>query len=562
VGTLTFKPINSITQQIWKGDGTTTSITINTNWAAVSPYTDVFAPFTITITDGASTIHDDGAGNLTDSGNFAVGGTVNYSTGVVHVNFTAAPATTVIITLSAQLIGDYFTGDNTEFFNSTNWLGYLFLTNNKDPITLFNGITKTLSRPPFSITQAHFAAFVNDVATCLDLDVYKNRLIVERPVPVGGTVLGQTFYWSAIVQNFGGDFGAQASPTNLVQDIISNTGHVNGGFLVAPTDDFIMSSEFLRDYLVVQFENSTWTFRFTNNGFDPFRFDKINATKRTNAPYATIPYDERVTSAGATGLIACDGVNVQRYDVKVIDQWLQIDQNFFNQCFSIRSDSINQSWMLYPSIEVGGIGSDAALIYNFLEDTWAVYDWTLTVNPTFSCLGLYNIVNASIWNDFAAVEVDNQWDHNPYSWNSYQDQALSPDIIGGDSNGGIWIMDTGETDGSAIFEAVVTSTQWNPYFPQGQRCEFGYIDFYYEVNNLCELTLTFTVSNDPTTTIQRTITLTGSNNSQTKQWQRVYIHMNGEFLNMTMQDNGFPWKIYGLLLWTQPGGRLTPGFTL
>lgn len=564
-----FDPIAAVDQQIWLGDGTTTTpAPIFTNWIAVAPSTNIFVPRTVTLTDGTTTVTDNGAGTFPAAGNFGAGNTVNYSTGVIQLNFVAAPSATTEIIMTADLEGDYFTGNNTNFFNSQNWLGFLFLTNNKDPITLYNGQNNTLSRPPFSITAADQAAFVNDILACLDIDVYKNRLIVQRPTvrntPVN-FIAGQGFYWSAIVAQFGGNFGGQASPTNLVADVVGN-----GGFLNAPTDDFIQSSEFLRDYLLVQFKASTWTFRFTNNNFDPFRWDKINATKSTNAPYATVAYDERVTSAGAQGFIACDGVNVQRYDIGIIDQWLDIDQKFFGQCFAQRFDTINQTWMLYPSVGSGMIGSDSALIYNFLENSWAIYSWILEnpANP-FSCLGLYATTKDATWVSFAPAIPANTWEEQDVPWNSYLDQDLSPDIIGGDAIGGIWIMDDGVLDGDAIFTTEITSTQWNPYFPTGQRADFGYIDIYYEkspgvdpIAPFVELTLTFTVNNNSSTAQTRVITLDGQEN-QDKNWKRVFIQLNGEFMNMTISDNGAGfWKIYGMILWASPAGRLTPGATV
>jgi hypothetical protein len=182
--TNSFDPLSGISQILWVGDNSTTSISFTTGWIAVPPYTNVLAPFSISITNGTSTITDDGAGNLTASGNFAAGGTVNYSTGVIHLNFTVA--TTATITMTALLVGDYFNGTSSNFFNATNWLapayypnnpGVLYITNNVDPITTFDGTS--LARPPFPITLAHKIAFVNDIGHCLDID-FLSKYPLER----------------------------------------------------------------------------------------------------------------------------------------------------------------------------------------------------------------------------------------------------------------------------------------------------------------------------------------------------------------------------------------------
>ena len=135
------------------------------------------------------------------------------------------------------------------------------------------------------------------ITTALDVQVYKQRLLVIRPTLSIDGVQNQSIYWSAQQR----------------VDNASNAWRVdiagNGGFLAAPTGDIIQSTEFIRDVLVVFFTNSTWIFRFTGNQSDPFRWDKVNNSKSTNAPYAAVNYDERSTSIGNTGLIACDGVS-------------------------------------------------------------------------------------------------------------------------------------------------------------------------------------------------------------------------------------------------------------
>lgn len=552
--TNSFEPIDSISQILWVGDNTTTSISFTTGWTAVAPYTNVFAPFSVSISDGVTTIVDNGAGSLSSGGNFAVGGTVNYATGIVHLEFVAP--TTANITMDVLLVGDYFSGTSANFFNATNWIapayyqdnpGILYITNNFDRITTYDGTS--LARPPFPITQAHYISFTNDIATCLDIDVYKNRLLVQLPLLVGASnPSAQSIRWSAI-----------NSPTNLIADV---TG--NGGELSAPTDDFMQSSEFLRDQLIVFFTNTTWTFRFTGSDFAPFRWDKINTTKSTSAPYGTIDYDERVTAMGSKGLIACDGVNVQRYDNAVIDQFLNINQNKFAQCYGLRFDTINQSWMLYPDAETNASLSTNILVYNFIENTWATYQLAL------SCLGLYYVTSDKTWDDFGpASAMPTTWDEAEFSWNSYLLQGLAPTLLGGSLSGGyVYQMNDGEADHPVSndieveIEASITSARWNPFAGTGQKVQFGYIDFYYEINDECVLELTFYADNTEAPTATRTLTLDGPVNSNVH-WKRIYINVVGEFLRMNIYNNqAKEFKIVGMILWAAPSGRLTPGRTV
>lgn len=542
-GTSQFDPLNSISEVIWIGDNTTTSITLDSGFINLNP-------FSLSITDGTSTIVDDGAGNLSASGNFAAGGTVVYSTGLVTLKFTVG--TTATITMSATISGDYFTGNDTNFFNGTNWLGDLYLVNNVDRITAFDGTN--LSRPSFPITQAHLITFTNDITTCLDLEVYKNRFLVLRPLLVGSSFSdGQSIRWSAINR-----------PTNLVADVAGN-----GGELSAPTDDWIQSEEFLRDQLIISFEESTWSFRFTGNQFDPFRFDRINSSKSCNSPYGTIPYDDKVTAMGVKGLTKCDGVNVDRYDLNIVDSFLQdINKEWFEQCFGVRFDSdLNQSFMLYPSEQQDQNipeQSDKILIYNFLEDSWAVY------NLPMSCLGLYRVTTDATWNDFASPngryvnEVPN-WNSADFAWDDYALDELSPTLMGGGHDGNVYQMNFGSTDNGTPFYASITSTRWNPYMKQGLRTQFGYIDFYYQATDQTtptQLELQFFTNNSETPALTKTLTLDSQINADSAA-KRIYLNLNGEFIQMQINslDNG-TFQINGIVLWARQGGRFTPGFSV
>ena len=567
VASATFQPIAEVSQFIYAvpanatGAPVLTTVVIDTGWP------NSLSTLSITLTDGTNSVTDNGAGTFNNSAPFTPSSTIVYSTGVLTLNYTTpAMSPAVNITLTAQLTGDYFTGNFSNFFNTTNWLGNLYMTNNVDRITLYNGTF--LFRPSFPTSFANIATNTNNVGTCLDVDVYKNRLLIQLPTYVnqasGNGPQGQAILWSAL-----------NNPFNTAVDVSGN-----GGFLVAPTDDFIKSSEFLRDQLIVFFESTGWLFRFTGNDFDPFRFDKVNNTKSTNAPYGTIPYDERVTTMGNKGLIATDGVNFQRYDAAIVDQFLDINPTSFAQSYGLRFDTINQSWMLYPSVDNGATVSDKSLIYNFIENTWSVYDIPL------SCLGTAFVDKDVTWASFAegttlGTEFPD-WASCNFPWNEYLDQSQALDLLGGGHDGIIYVMDDGDQDlGGTVnqtpFTASITTTKWNPFVSQGQKVQFGYIDFYYEIESVTGLvpesvlTLDFYVDNSENSTLTRQLWLDGPEYAETAM-KRVYINLVGEFLQMEIESvNAIvnfdgadvpvvpgPFKILGMVLWARPSGRLTP----
>ena len=554
-----FDPINSGLASITipentTGSGIPTTLTITTG------FTDL-VPTTLSMTDNpnSGTVTDSaGAGTFGTGGNFTPASTVVYSTGVITLNY-LQPAgdrqKSIEVTFNIQ--DDYFTGTFTNFFNTVNWnapssfitnTDNLYITNNIDQITLYNGTH--LSRPPFPTVFANIASGVNDIQTCLDLQVYKNRLLVIRPTAraaIGGafTVEGPTIRFSQIFK-----------PTNLAADIAGN-----GGSEEAPTSDFIYATDFLRDQLIVFFKNSTRHFQFTGLTNQPFRWATLNTSRSTNCPYSTVSYDERVTSVGQKGFIACDGVNVQRYDMEVIDEWLNIDANHLNQVYSQRFDTINQTWTLYPDQTMTSgqqTGrSNKATIYNFLENTWAVYDLYM------SCLGLFYVISDKAWEYFPTTS----WTQSEVPWNNYLLQGLQPNLLSGGHNGTVYILDSGNNDDGAGIACNIKSTILNPNFKTGRMVEFGYMDLYYLTDDTVTLTIDFFLNGSEMPTGQRQIVFAPVSTGQPSQaynFQRVYfdaVAQSIQFEITTDATQASTFKILGITLWAKQGGRLTPPST-
>lgn len=554
IGTNQFDKLVSIggsASIFWKGTATGT-IVMPTFWPNL-------VPSSITITDGATSIADNGAGAFNSTGIFAAGGTVNYTTGVVTLNFTGTTANTSL-TLTATTTGTYFTGNITNFFNSVNWqptdpttfvssVSYLYMTNNVDLVTLFDGIH--LSRPILYVNNAN----TDYITHCIDVAVYKNRLLAIRPtLNTTSNALNQSIFYSALY-----------NPTNFITDVAGN-----GGQLSAATGDILIAAELLRDAIVIMFSNSTWLFRYTGVEFDPFRFDKINSSKSNTAPYGSISYDERVTSMGITGFIACDGANVQRYDTAIIDYYEDnISTQYFDQTFAKRYDNLSQSWMLYVSQDnlfplVGGVapGSDQALVYNFIENTWATYKFNLPM----TCLGLFYSITGVTW-----ASLTQSWESTDVTWDSFTNQKAAPILLAGDTSGFVYqvqnelaVTDANGPSPSSPFTIVpeILTTRWNPVLDLGQKTQFGYIDIYYSIasvdpNNPITFTLDFYVNNSNQSAVRKTFTLDGPANSEYN-FKRVYLNLVGQFVQMNIdpsEDSFF--QIVGFVIWARPAGRLT-----
>jgi hypothetical protein len=450
------------------------------------------------------------------------------------------------------LVGTHptFTGNITQFFNWTNWqpttasTPLLWMCNNKDRVTTYDGTNA--NQPTITIDGSG-----TTITTALDVVVYKERLLLIRPTLSSGGIQNQSIYWSA-----------QFNPANWLVDTAGN-----GGFSVAPTSDSIQSVEFIRDNLLVFFTNSTWLFKFTGNANDLFQWVKINDSKSTTAPYGSISYDERSTSVGATGLIASDGVNVQRYDIPIIEYY---ENNFsieyIEQTFAQRYDNLNQGWMLYVSNEtpfplVGSVapGSDSALVYNFVENTWSTYTFSFPM----TCLGLFYRPQGTTW-----ASLTQAWEDTDMPWNAYSGQKDMPILLGGGTDGKVYFLDDQtqvEDNGHTITSDIVT-TQWNPVIEAGQKMQFGYIDIYYYVAsvdaaNPIFFDINFYADDSNNVVATRRLTMDGPAGSE-YYFKRIYLNLIGQFVKMEfIQDstslNSY-FQLVGFIIWIKPAGRLTP----
>ena len=576
-----FDPVNTVSQTFFYVvdplDTATNPATITLPWTKIAPYS-------ITISDGsANTIKDVPglfpAGGFTSAVNLNnVGGSaINYTTGDLTLNFAAYGAPTskdkpVTLSITLTLQGDYFNCTNTNFFHFTNWKAndstsaYLYLTNNIDRITLFDGTN--LSRPAFPIYIDDLYDQANGIVHALDVKVYKGRLLIFRPTITGNILEGQAIRWSSLFYTYGTNL---ILPFDFVADV---AGH--GGLKDVPTADWIINSEFLRDAIVLFLQRSTWLLRFTGSEADPLRLDQINTSRNANAPYGSLNYDSTVTAMGTKGLIECDGVNVERYDNQVIDLYTDIDNDNFAQCIGARDDIFNQSWMLYPSEArtTGNNFSDKAIIYNFLEKTFATY------NINLSCIGVENTFQDITWADFAsgsgAWPAGYTWADCNFTWDKFIMQNLTPEIYGGDQNGYVYLLNAGETDHNVHIDVNVASKRWNPFLQQtGERCRVGYIDIYYLINAAITLKIDLYTNNSVNPTKTMYLTCDGPE-SDDYAWQRLYCNLQGEFIKMNIsspylypdsvnleQDDPIPndgtWQIIGIIVWAAPAGRLTPG---
>lgn len=408
---------------------------------------------------------------------------------------------------------NFFNTAAKNFFSVDNYLGKAYIVNNTDRLTIYDGTN--VYQPIVSFTSG--SPTVNELNTALHVFVFKNRLCLLRPTESNITK-PQRLRFSAL---------------NNPLDWISNTrGH--GGFVDAPTSDWIVSFEFLRDEVIVGFQTSTWKIRYTGVDTAPFRWEKINDMRRVDSPYAHVSYQNYSTYVGATGLVRCDGVNVDRYDANIIDFTEdELDQDTIEVVNTYRFDQVNQQLMCYPASAPAKTETDYSdkwLVWNFLEETFSIW------NVPATCFGAYYQGRDLAWQDFnAANNMD--WDWTEVSldanWLSYFTQGKSVIPMFGTKTGVLnsILPSTALDNGTKTGFSFVTK-DFNPYVKEGFQARLGYVDFYFDrptvdTSTDTDYTITIEFYNNESETAYRTITLNPSQDNWIK--KRVYANAIGNF---------------------------------
>jgi hypothetical protein len=332
-----------------------------------------------------------------------------------------------------------WTGDNSQFFWNTTWTGaspadkIFFVTNfnENEPnyMRYFDGTTWTSFRPQIDATPN----FLNSARILVP---FKNRLVAfntwEGPnAPLPGTNYVNRCRYSQI--------GSPLDASAWRQDIPGR-----GNAIDAPTTEAIITVEFVKDRLIVFFEQSTWELVYTGNQAYPFSWQQINTELGAESTFSIVPFDKVCIGVGNVGIHACNGANVERIDDKIPDTVFDIhnaDQGVF-RVYGIRDYYVEMVYWTFPNTEANADFPypTRVLIYNYKTGTWAFNDDSIT------CFGYFQPVNGVTWNSITTT-----WDDNE-SWNSGAIQAKFRQVIGGNQQGYTFICNADHNLNAAVLQ--------------------------------------------------------------------------------------------------------------
>lgn len=462
----------------------------------------------VIVIGGAITLTDQGDGTLTSvtPGN---SGTINYSSGAIVITHTAGAGVATTATFNyfpglpvmglrtretnninvEQLIafdqkyayryvngwqefiaGTTWTGNNSDFFWTTNFWNDMAAAPQKifwetnfsgtagDPIRYTNG-TAWINFAP----QINAAGDV--LAQCLAMLPFRGRLVVFNTYE-GANLAGSVNYpqrvrWAAIGNPF-------TTVSAIVATVNANAWREDipgqGGYLDIPTSEDIISVGFVRDNLVIYCERSTWQLRYTGRSISPFQIEKVNSELGAESTFSAVQFDTSLVGIGDKGIVECNSWESKRIDIKIPDLVFQFnnDNNGTKRVHGIRDFVQRLAYWTYP-YRPGDAPSvtypNRRLVYNYENDSWAIFTDSLTT------LGTFQPSTARTW-----ATSKFPWSAANFQWN-YERPAAMPAIVGGNQQGFVLYLDSIATNdvsltitnitGNTTTATVVTSPDHN-----------------------------------------------------------------------------------------------------
>jgi hypothetical protein len=331
-------------------------------------------------------------------------------------------------------------GDNTDFFWSTNWRddpNEIFLFTSNFQVTNFNGAVTATDDPIWSFDGTTWATFTpqfltagNKVKTARIILPFKRRLVLLNTVELDSTgTTNSTFPQRCRFSQVGSPFSANAW---LEQTEINNAG---AGFIDAATEEKIVSAEFIKDRLIVYFEQSTWELAYTANENEPFSWQKINTELGSEATFSIVPFDKMVLGIGSTGVHSCNGANVERIDTKIPDKIFNIADKSTGvaRIAGIRDYFTEMVYWTFPSDQEPSpeIYPNKILVYNYRNNSWAFNDDCITT------WGYFDQQSGQTW-----ASSTETWEQANFAWNSGALETNFRQVIAGNQEGYVFIIDS------------------------------------------------------------------------------------------------------------------------
>lgn len=357
-------------------------------------------------TIGSNVGTTDGSGNasIVLTGPFFPGQVV--TVGVTSFTFPALPAASVVVLTPTSTSPGGTTGTAT-----------------------FNTGTDTLTiTGAYANTSVYFSGD-NYIGTSLLIVSFKNRLLLFNTTEI---VNGVATIFRSRVRYSG--IGSPLYASSWQQDFPGN-----GSALDAPTDEPIITAQFIKDRLIVYFGSSTYELAYTGNQVLPFVWQKINTELGADSTFSEVPFDKVVLGISNIGIHACNGTGVERIDSKIPQLAFDIStqESGSDRVAGIRDYYTEMVYWTFPSSNRSDnfYFPNQVLVYNYVNDSWGLNDDSFT---TFGYFLLEPQTAGDLWGD-----TNLTWQESGSVWNSNFDASTNvkfQSVVAGNQQGYVVIV--------------------------------------------------------------------------------------------------------------------------
>lgn len=224
-----------------------------------------------------------------------------------------------------------------------------------------------------------------------------------------------------------------------------------GGFISAGLSTPILTVGNNEDVLIVGFSSVQTKLVYTqNDAAGPFDFFLTNAELGSSSTFSSVIMDKGVIVKGNRGYLIADQTGARRIDLEVID--LVFETSLLNngtERFCAQRDYINEwIYFTYPSNKSSYVYPNQTLLYNYRDDSWAIF------NENYTTYGQFRPSTGLTWNN-API-----WQNWTDPWDSGSNTILQPQVIAGNQQGFILFRETESTgeDTSLYIQNISTNT--------------------------------------------------------------------------------------------------------
>jgi hypothetical protein len=221
-----------------------------------------------------------------------------------------------------------------------------------------------------------------------------------------------------------------------------------GGLIDAPTAEAIVGAIFVKNTLVVQFEQTTWQLRYVGEYGMPFIWERISSDFGSESTFSQVLFENQMLSVGDKAITASNGTGSDRIDLDIPDQVFEIENenDGVKRVWGARDYRNEIVYWCYPDSNTEAAPGvnikfpNKVLTYNYRTGAWSVFRDNVTA------FGKFQLSEDLTWDS-----TDVYWDDYDVFWDSGENQALFPSVTGGNQQGFIFLYNWQLPDQQTLF---------------------------------------------------------------------------------------------------------------